>query len=98
MGEFQPLIRQILMTCRTGLNRLPKPLESNGAQIAHKTGTGDKNAAGALIGINDAGMVFLPDGRRYTLVVFVKDSWKVWKTEQLIADVSEIVYRYVTGK
>ncbi|WP_018709496.1 class A beta-lactamase [Phocaeicola barnesiae] len=99
MGEFQPLIRQILMTCRTGLNRLPKPLESNGAQIAHKTGTGDKNAAGALIGINDAGMVFLPDGRRYTLVVFVKDSWEsMEKTEQLIADVSEIVYRYVTGK
>ena len=99
MGEFQPLIRQILMTCRTGLNRLPKPLESNGAQIAHKTGTGDKNAAGALIGINDAGMVFLPDGRRYTLVVFVKDSWEsMEKTEQLIADVTEIVYRYVTGK
>lgn len=99
MGAFQPLIRQILLTCRTGLNRLPKPLEGSGAQIAHKTGTGDKNAAGALIGINDAGMVFLPDGRRYTLVVFVKDSWEsMEKTEQLIADVSEIVYRYVIGK
>ena len=99
MEDFQPLIRQILSTCRTGLNRLPKPLEGTEAQIAHKTGTGDRNAAGALIGINDAGVVFLPDGRRYTLVVFVKDSLEsMEETEQIIADVSEIVYRYVTGK
>ena len=99
MGAFQPLIRQTLLTCRTGLNRLPKPLEGTEAQIAHKTGTGDKNAAGAIIGINDAGMVFLPDGRRYTLVVFVKDSWEsMEEAERIIADVSEIVYRYVTGK
>lgn len=99
IGAFQPLIRQTLLTCRTGLNRLPKPLEGTEAQIAHKTGTGDKNAAGAIIGINDAGMVFLPDGRRYTLVVFVKDSWEsMEETERIIAEVSEIVYRYVTGK
>lgn len=99
MGDFQPLIRQILSTCRTGLKRLPKPLEGTEAQIAHKTGTGDRSAAGSLIGINDAGVVFLPDGRRYTLVVFVKDSLEsMEETEQIIADVSEIVYRYVTGK
>lgn len=99
MGEFQPLIRQILLTCRTGLNRLPKPLEGTGVQIAHKTGTGGRNAAGDLMGINDAGVVFLPDGRRYVLVVFVKDSKEsMEETEHIIADVSEIVYRHVTGK
>ena len=47
-------------------------LENTGAIIGHKTGTGDRNPRGQIIGINDAGFVVLPNGQRYTIAVFVK--------------------------
>lgn len=84
-----------LTGCLTGVNRIPKPLARSGAIIAHKTGTGFNDADGFPTGINDVAYIILPDGRHYTLAVFVKTSRRDIKgTEQIIADISEIVYRY----
>ena len=45
---------------------------------------------------NDAGYVFLPDGRRYTITVFVEDSgYDMARTSALIAEISGIVYRHI---
>lgn len=89
-------IRRTMIECRTGGNRLAKPLAGTGAVIGHKTGTSDRNAAGAWTGINDIGFVSLPDGRRYSIAVFVRDSQEsAEETERIIAEVSEAVYRYV---
>ena len=75
---------------------LPRPLAKTGARIGHKTGTGDRNAEGELIGVNDAGFVILPDGRHYTVVVFVKDiPGSLERASQIIADISDIVYRRI---
>lgn len=94
--DFQRYIRQALIDCQTGKDRLPHPLEGTGAVIGHKTGTGDRNADGQIIGINDAGFVLLPDGRRYTLVVFVKDSEEsASDTVAIIAEVSRAVYCFL---
>lgn len=41
--------------------------------IAHKTGSGYINGRGELIAHNDAAYITLPDGRHYSIVVFVKD-------------------------
>ena len=70
--EYADFIRSTLLECRTGLNRLPLPLEGSGALIGHKTGTSDREADGRWTGINDVGFVLLPDGRSYTLAVFHK--------------------------
>lgn len=95
-GEF---IRRTMIGCGTGGNRLAKPLAGTGAVIGHKTGTSDRNAKGEWIGINDVGFVELPDGRRYSIAVFVRDSQEsAEETERIIAEVSEAVYRYVAGK
>ena len=84
-----------LTGCLTGVNRIPKPLARSGAIIAHKTGTGFNDADGFPTGINDVAYIILPDGRHYTLAVFVKSSRRdIRGTEQIIADISEIVYRY----
>lgn len=62
--------------------------------VGHKTGTGDYNKSGQLIAINDAGFIVFPDGRRYTLVVFVKNSQENPEyTEVIIAHISEMVYQ-----
>ena len=43
---------------------------------------------------NDAGFILLPNGKRYTLVVFVKHSKLSFEaTERVIADISAVVFR-----
>ena len=82
--------------CATGTGRLPAPFKGIPAVIAHKTGTGDRDSRGKLIGINDVGHVILPDGRHYSIAVFVNESsGDMASTEKIIADISGVVYEYV---
>lgn len=93
---YHSFIRQAMVSCETGQDRLAKPLHGTEAVIGHKTGTGDRNAKGAWIGINDIGFVFLPDGQRYTIAVFVKDAQeRASESAEIIATVSRMVYRYL---
>ena len=65
---------------------LPKEVK-----VAHKTGT--------ITGVHhDSGIVFLPDGRKYVLVILSKNTGDAAQTENAIAGVSGLVYDYVTGK
>ena len=90
----QEFIKEALVTCQTGTSRIVYPLQDKQVTVGHKTGTGDRNASGQLIAINDAGFVQFPNGHRYILVVFVKDSQKSMEdTEAIIAQISEMVYQ-----
>lgn len=92
----QTFIKQTMIECETGKDRLAQPLEATDAIIGHKTGTGDRNAQWQLIGTNDIGFVFLPDGERYTIAVFAKDSEESPEaTAAIIANISRIVYQYI---
>lgn len=42
--------------------------------LGHKTGSSDRDESGLKAGDNDMGFVRLPDGSRYSIAVFVKDS------------------------
>lgn len=87
-------IGDMMIQCRTGMNRLPLPLMPTNAMIGHKTGTGDVNSQGRIIGVNDAGYVFLPNKQGYAIAVFVADSgYDTSMTEKIISDISEIVFR-----
>jgi beta-lactamase class A len=60
------------------------------AQVAHKTGW--------ITGIrHDGGIVTLPDGRRYVLVVLTRGIDDVAAADSLIVDVSRLVHGFVTG-
>ena len=96
--KYQDFIIESMIECQTGQDRLAQPLLSTQARIGHKTGTGDRNSQGKIIGINDIGFVFLPDGRYYILAVFVKNSEESpEETTRLIARISGIVYQHVSG-
>lgn len=85
-----------MIACSTGTDRLPFPLKGTGAVIGHKTGTGGRNRDGRIVGINDVGFVLLPDGRYYTIAVFVKDmAGDNDEAAHLIAEISAAVYHYV---
>lgn len=93
---YQQFILQTMLTCQTGQDRLPRPLSGTPARIGHKTGTGDRNSKGEVIGFNDVGFILLPDGSRYTLAVFICNSSETDAINtQLIAEISEAVYQSV---
>lgn len=61
-----------------------------GVRVAHKTGS--------ISGVeHDGGIVILPDGRRYILVVLSRDAPDREEGKKTIADVSRIVFEYMTG-
>ncbi|MDE6397676.1 MAG: class A beta-lactamase [Muribaculaceae bacterium] len=86
-------IARLSENCGTGLNRLAKPLvRIDDIVFGHKTGTGDVDDEGRITAVNDAGYVNLPDGHRYSVVVFIADSkYDMPTTEAIISDISEIV-------
>lgn len=61
-----------------------------GVRVAHKTGS--------ISGVeHDGGIVILPDGRRYVLVVLSRDLQDRDEGKKAIADVSRMVFEYMSG-
>ena len=95
--EYKNFIYQTMVECKTGQDRLIAPLLDKKVTMGHKTGTGDRNAKGQQIGCNDIGFILLPDGHVYSIAVFVKDSEADNReNSEIIAEISRIVYEYVT--
>lgn len=60
-------------------------------KVAHKTGS--------ITGVrHDSGIVFLPDGKKYVLVLLSKDLEDEAAGVQAMADVSELLYQYTVQK
>jgi beta-lactamase class A len=55
-------------------------------KVAHKTG-----AYGTVR--HDAGIVYLPDGRSYVLVILSRDWENEKSTTELLAGISELIYK-----
>lgn len=93
---FGGFIKNTLLACQTGQNRLAAGLTETTARLGHKTGTSDRNDAGRLVAINDAGFVDLTDGRHYTIAAFVSDyAGSAEDAEAIIAELSRIAYRHI---
>ena len=62
----------------------------NSVKVAHKTGS--------INGVHhDSGIVFLPDGRKYVLVILSKNLKDEDAATAVMANVSEIIYKHVLG-
>jgi beta-lactamase class A len=71
-------------------DKIPAKLPKN-VKVAHKTGW--------ITGVNhDAGIVLLPDGRKYVLVLLSKELEDDKAAVKSMARVSRMVYDYVVGK
>ncbi|MDH7527039.1 MAG: class A beta-lactamase-related serine hydrolase [Ignavibacteria bacterium] len=68
--------------------KIPKYLPDN-VKVAHKTGSISKVE-------HDSGVIFLPDGRKYVLVVLSKDLDNNEKGIETIARISKLIYDYMT--
>lgn len=89
---------KIMTETSTGANRI-KGLLPKGTTVGHKTGTSGVNDKGVAAATNDAGIVTLPDGRHYGIVVFVANSTDDEKTrENVIAQIAKVMWAYYAGK
>lgn len=92
-NPYHEYIAKSMMSCETGLDRLYAPLANTNSRIGHKTGTGDLNAQGRIMAVNDAGYIFVNDDSGYAIAVFVTDSgYDMAETSKLIAHISKIVF------
>lgn len=82
----------------TGGNKI-KALLPEGTFVAHKTGSSFRNAEGLKAAENDIAIIQLPDGRYYSLVVFVADSMESNDVNcGIIAQISKAVYDSLVEK
>lgn len=71
-------------------SRIPAKLPHD-VKVAHKTGS--------ITGVgHDSGIVFLPDGRKYVLVLFSKNVNDEKAVIEAQAEVSRIIYEYMVEK
>lgn len=96
----QQLLEQWLSDTPTGAARIKAALPA-GSRWWHKTGTAgtDDSVSPALAvrpAVNDIGVVQLPDGRKFVVVMLVQDSrLSLAQTEQLMADLTAQLLRTV---
>lgn len=88
-GNLHDFLWGLMSTTPTGKERIKRTLPE-GTNFAHKTGTSGTNSAGLTAATNDAGLIILPDGRAYVLVIFIKDSMEK-DTELYIRKIAEAV-------
>ncbi len=84
----------MMVQTSTGPKRLKGLLPAE-AVVAHKTGTSGTNEKGISAATNDMGIVEMPDGKEFTLVVFVTDSQEDHEAnEKIIADIARVAWDY----
>lgn len=91
---YKEFLQETLIETSTGNDKLKAGLPED-AVLGHKTGSSGRNKEGIKAGDNDMGFVRLPDGRQYSIAVFVSDSKEDDKTNAaIIAGISRKVYEY----
>ncbi len=78
-------IWDLMLNCETGSNRIKAALPL-GAKLAHKTGTGFSKGK-TLRGINDVGIVIMPNGDYYPIAIFIKRT----KREEEVAEIAKFL-------
>ena len=91
---YGDLLMATLLATVTGPDKLKGMLPSE-VRVAHKTGSGLLDAQGVVAADNDIGIVFLPDGRAYSIAVFMADSQADDRADaEVIARISRRIYDY----
>lgn len=88
----QKLLWRMMAETSTGPNRI-KGLLPKGTEVLHRTGLGNTNAQGITGAVNDVGIVRLPDGRYFAIVVYIgRVKGQIPDIEEKIAEIAKVVY------
>lgn len=93
--EYQKFLEATLIETTTGPDKLKGLLPSD-LIAGHKTGSSDRTPSGLKAGDNDMGFVRLPNGKFYSIAVFIMDSMEDDKTNaSIIARISKAVFNHL---
>jgi beta-lactamase class A len=93
VGEEQKAYLLKYMEAAPSGPRRIKGLLPEGTTVAHKTGTGGTDKKGVTEGINDIGIVTLPNGQKLALSIYVSDlDGELEAGEAIIAGIAKLVY------
>lgn len=88
---YQEFLENTMIETTTGTEKI-KALLPPEVIVGHKTGSSDRKD-GLKIGDNDIAFVRLPNGKEYTIAIFIMDSLENDKTNaSIIAQISKAVY------
>lgn len=92
--EHSAFLERILLECSSGQDKLKAGLPGD-VPVAHKTGHSDRLPDGTMIGDADAGVIYMPDGRKCYVSVLIMDSKETDEVNAgVMAEIAGIVYRY----
>lgn len=95
---YQQFLEKTMIATSTGTDKI-KGMLPESVVVGHKTGSSDRTKAGIKIADNDMGFVFLPDGRHFSIAVFVMESKETDRENAaVIAKISKTVYDHFAGK
>jgi len=95
MNNF--LLMRMMIESQNPTTRI-KALLPEKTTVAHKTGSSDTNSDGLTAATNDVGIVTLPDGSAFAIVVYVSNSKaKPEKSEHVIAEIAKAAWDYYTA-
>lgn len=96
--KYQNFLQDALVSTTSGANKV-KGLLPTGTVVAHKTGMGGRNNEGMKAADNDIAIVYLPNGKHFSIAVFVTDSMESDDVNaSIIAQISKVVYDYYVNK
>lgn len=94
-NQYKDFLVQAMTDSSTGKNKL-KALLPPDVVVGHKTGSSNRTDRGVQIVETDVAFIYLPDGRRYYISVFVKDSRESDDVNvEMIARISKVVYDFL---
>ena len=92
--KYKDFLDRALIETSTGLDKIKGLLPSE-VVVAHKTGMSSRNDLGLKAADNDIAIVFLPNGKSFSIAVLITNSTEDNKTNaQIIAEISKLVYDY----
>lgn len=87
------LLWKMMAETSTGVNRI-KGLLPAGTEVLHRTGLSDRDAEGKYGAVNDVGIVRLPDGKYFAIVVYVgRAKGELEDLEKVIAEIALAVFK-----
>ncbi len=88
-------LMKVMLGTTTGTNKIVEQLP-NATPVAHKTGFSGRNKDGLVGAENDIAIITLPNGKHYTLSIFVSDSTETNEVNcKMISDISKVVWDYL---
>lgn len=95
---YQDFLWKTMVETTTGNNKIKSLLPKN-TLVAHKTGSSFRNEDGLKAAENDIAIIRLPNGKYYSLAVFITDSMENDDVNaKIIADISKTIYDYLIAQ